>query len=38
MLPAPVSEPQARYLRSNTFHKIRPIGGEDLGYMWDVVH
>lgn len=34
----PVSEAHARYLRSPVFHHICPIGGEDLGAMWDVVH
>jgi hypothetical protein len=38
MSPVPVSDAQARHLQSNTFHKICPVGEEDLGAMWDVVH
>ena len=34
----PLSDPQTRFLESNTFHQVCPVGGEDLGYDWDVVH
>jgi hypothetical protein len=36
MSPVPVSDAQARFLQSDTFHRVCPVGGEDLGMGTDV--